>query len=307
MGKFTNATILQEKVSSQYFEQARMHRFFWSSKEQFAAIEARIYYPNFVSETALEVAEQSNASKPKNRTGKGRKSKAEQQPDITESQNLSRLDLETEKDTSTSGDEPRDGDVRSHQLNRRKRKSILQPTGSKYSKKAAGRRRSIPLIDQTPAKKEDGVDGVDDDSTSEENSPLPSAKHQDFHLSSHTRANQPLSTSSPAAYHTYYPGKYHGIKVVKYDVPSNRPQGPGDLWTCTFKACGHRVHEGSTANGIERIKAHFETHTHQAQEKIDLAYKESRPYLPVEYVCSLSHCCSYANYFKETLFVASKL
>ena len=154
-------------------------------------------------------------------------------------------------------------------------------------------------MDQTPAKKEDGADGIDDDSTSQENSPLPSAKHQHVHLSSHTRANQTLSTSSPAAYHTYYPGKYHGIKVVKYDVPSNRPQGPGDLWTCTFKACGHRVHEGSTANGSERIKAHLETHTHQAQEKIDLAYKESRPYLPVEYVWSLSHCGSHADYFKK--------
>lgn len=224
---------------------------------------------------------------------------AEQQPDLPDPQTPSRSELETEKDTSTSGDE-RDGDARSHPLNSRKRKSILQPTGSKYSKKAAGRRRSIPLIDQAPAEKEDGLDGADDVSVFQENSPLLPAKHQDaVRLSSHTRANQPLSTSRPAAYHTYYPGKYHAIKVIKYDIPSNRPQGPGDLWTCTFKGCGHRVHEGSTANGIERIKAHFENHTHQAQEKIDLAYKESRPYLPVEYVWSFSRLCCCANNFKK--------
>lgn len=251
--------------------------------EQFAAIEERIYPTKVVPETVLEIPERDNVAKRKNGAREGHKPKAERQPGLPDLQTPSRSELETEKDTSTSGDELRDGNARSHQSNPRKRKSILQPTGSKYSKKAAGRRRSIPLIDQAPAENEGGLDGVDDDSELREDSPLPPVKHQDIvHLSSHTRANQPLSTSSPAAYHTYYPGKYHGIKVIKYDIPSNRPQGPGDLWTCTFKACGHRVHEGSTANGMERIKAHFETHTRQAQEKIDLAYKESRPYLPVE-------------------------
>lgn len=225
---------------------------------------------------------------------------AELQPDLPDPQTPIRSELETEKDTSTSGDEFRDGDARSHQLNPRKRKSILQPTGSKYSKKAAGRRRSIALMDQPSVEKEENLDGIEVEPTLQTDSPFPPIKHQDVgHLSSHTRANQPLSTSSPAAYHTYYPGKYHGIKVVKYDIPSNRPQGPGDLWTCTFKACGHRVYEGSTTNGVERIKAHFESHTHQAQEKIDLAYKESRPYLPVEYVWPLSRRCGYANYFKK--------
>lgn len=209
-------------------------------------------------------------------------------------------ELGAENDTSSSGDELRDEDERSHPLNPRKRKSILQPTGSKYSRKAAGRRRSIPFIDQTAAENKGDPVGVDDNSALQEVSQFPPVKHQDIvHLSSHTRANHPLSTSNPAAYHSYFPGKYHGIKVIKYDIPSNRPQGPGDLWTCTFKACGHRVHEGSTANGIERIKAHFEAHTQQAQEKVDLAYKESRPYLPVGYVRLLSYCCSYANHFKK--------
>lgn len=233
---------------------------------------------------------------------RGRNTKAEWRPDLPNPQTPNRLEVDTERDSSLSEDEPRDGDVRSHQRNTRKRKSILQPTGSKYSKKAAGRRRSVPLTDHVQAEIEDRIDSVDDDSPLQANSTVPPAQHHDVHLSSHTRDSQPLSASSPAPYHAYHPGKYHGIKVIKYDLPSNRPQGPGDLWTCTFKACGHRVHEGSTAHGIERIKAHFETHTHQAQEKIDLAYKESRPYLPVEYVWSWSRdCCKCANFLERNL------
>ncbi|MCJ1467463.1 hypothetical protein MMC07_006088 [Pseudocyphellaria aurata] len=250
--------------------------------EHFAAIEARIYPAQVVPEPEPEGPEKDGSKRLKNGVRKGRNTKTERRPNLPNAQNPNRSEVDTERDSSLSEDEPRNGDARNHQLNSRKRKSILQPAGSKYSKKAAGRRRSVPLTDHVQAENEDRIDGVDDDSPLQENSPIPPAKNQDVHLGAYTRASLPLSTSSPAAYHAYYPSKYHGIKVIKYDIPSIRPQGPGDLWTCTFKACGHRVHEGSTANGIERIKAHFETHTHQAQEKIDLAYKESRPYLPVE-------------------------
>ena len=44
------------------------------------------------------------------------------------------------------------------------------------------------------------------------------------------------------------------------------------------------MHAASTAEGKERVKAHFREHADAAQAKIDLALKESRPYLPVEYV-----------------------
>lgn len=81
---------------------------------------------------------------------------------------------------------------------------------------------------------------------------------------------------------TFLPRKYLELKVVEYDLPSKEPQGPGDLWTCTFEGCFHRVHEAPTRGGKKRIKEHFKTHATQAQEKIDLAINESRPYLPVK-------------------------
>lgn len=194
----------------------------------------------------------------------------------------SRPEPGTERDSNTSGDEPEDRDAVSGQVNVRKRKSILQPTGSKYSKKAAGRRRSLSFIDRALADNGDGMDAEDDTPAPQDSSPLPPVNHHEaFQLGSHIRTNERLSSSDPSTY-TYPSIKYQEIKVVSYDVPSSRPQGPGDLWTCEFSGCSYSVHEGSSSSGIARIKAHFQTHAHQAREKIELAYQESRPYLPVE-------------------------
>ncbi|KAL8722948.1 MAG: hypothetical protein Q9225_000640 [Loekoesia sp. 1 TL-2023] len=164
-------------------------------------------------------------------------------------------------DTDTSGDEEygADGKVVRPGV-KRKSKSILQPKGSKFSKKTAGRRQSLPAT--TDGKEEANAESIDEDEL-----PEPS----------------PLAAVAPREplYPNYLPSKVPELKMVSYDIPSDQPQGPGDLWTCTFENCNHRVHEASKSKGKAQIKEHFREHARQAQEKIDLALTESRPYLPV--------------------------
>lgn len=178
----------------------------------------------------------------------------------------------SDQEMNTSGDETNSGVGKDRKLNVRKRKSILQPSGSKFSKKAAGRRRSFATTDITR------IDANDD--TQSENEFL--VDHGKTKSNLHTRANRPLANSKSAPYHDYCPRKFVKYKVVDYELPSCRPQGPGGLWTCIFDGCGYRVHDASTLTGKANVKEHFETHAKEAQEKIELVYKESRPYLPVE-------------------------
>jgi hypothetical protein len=160
-----------------------------------------------------------------------------------------------------------------------KRKSILQPSGSKFSKKAAGRRRSLPPIDAGVIEQDLEVECVDKEPTEKENPALPSIDHKKMSL--HARGPQKPSEDKPTAYPDFLPRKYLEVKLVEYDLPSCRAQGPGDLWTCPFDTCGREVREASTAAGNSSIKEHFQVHAREAQEKIDLVLKESRPYLPV--------------------------
>ena len=168
----------------------------------------------------------------------------------------------------SSGDEnyDKDGNLLEARYpnNKRKCTSILQPKGSKFSKKAASRRRSrgsrtSDANDSEPSESND----FDERFPFPENSPLAAVAKPDV-----------LDPSLQAQ-------NIGAIKVIPYEIPSDRPQGPGDLWTCSFENCEHRVHECSKPKGKARIKEHFQLHAQQAQEKIDLALTESRPYLPV--------------------------
>lgn len=157
----------------------------------------------------------------------------------------------------------------------RKRKSILQPSGGKTAQKAADRRKNL-LAANGPHKGSHGDAESDEDSHLSEASPITTMRRaEDLEL---------LTNSSPDENHhpKYFPRKYLELRVVEYDLPSTEPQGPGDLWTCTFEGCSHRVHGASKPDGKAIIMEHFETHATQAQEKIDLALNESRPYLPVK-------------------------
>ncbi|KAL8801378.1 MAG: hypothetical protein Q9182_004492 [Xanthomendoza sp. 2 TL-2023] len=171
-------------------------------------------------------------------------------------------------EADTSGDEEYDSSGKVIEAGtKRKSRSILQPKGSKFSKKTAGRRRSLPSIVDGPAE----TDNASTESDNNETPGLPEAS--------------PLAAISTQHQGPLYP--YHPpvqpieVEMLAYDIPTDRPQGPGDVWTCQFENCNQRVHEASKAKGKALIKAHFQDHARKAQEKIDLVVKESRPYLPV--------------------------
>ena len=161
----------------------------------------------------------------------------------------------------------------------RKRKSILQPSGSKTARKAAGRRKSFLAVDGLTEcfhSKEES----DEEPRPSDESPITAIRTaEDLEFLTNS-----LGEGCPDDDHClkYLPRKYLELRVVEYDLPSAEPQGPGDLWTCTFEGCLHRVHEASRPDGKARIMEHFKSHATQAQEKIDLALNESRPYLPVK-------------------------
>ena len=177
--------------------------------------------------------------------------------------------------SSNSDDEAEKG-TSSQRETSRKRKSILQPKGSKYSKKATGRRQSFRTTNVESNEDED------EDVVMEDASPLATAAPRITTTNQAPPKKHSSALDDYASHHEYLPRNYIESKLVSYQIPSTEPQGPGDLWTCTFEGCRHRVHAASTPDGKERIKAHFKEHADSAQAKIDLALKESRPYLPVE-------------------------
>lgn len=160
----------------------------------------------------------------------------------------------------------------------RKHKSVLQPSGGKYSKKAAARRKGLRATHESG----DSLNDENSDERAQPDKPPITMIHnaKDLELLTNPRADRlsPEATPSP----NFLTRTYLELKVVKYDLPSTEPQGPGDLWTCTFDGCFHRVHEASTSDGKLKVKEHFKTHATRAQEKIDLVLNESRPYLPVK-------------------------
>ena len=215
-------------------------------------------------------------------------------PDITDPQAISRRGRPRKDSTSlppktpvskkaasyASSDEEDYGNLN---VITRKRKSILQPSGSKYSKKsrkATGRRRSIPVLTAlTPSDNDEDED--EEETPSTENSPITTIKNDDhLHLITNPQMEDACSDGSPPP--QFMPRKYFELKVVQFDLPSMEPQGPGDLWTCAFDGCFHRIHKARSPTGKTKIREHFKTHKSDAQEKIDLALDESRPYLPVK-------------------------
>ncbi|KAL9019393.1 MAG: hypothetical protein Q9180_008689, partial [Flavoplaca navasiana] len=164
-------------------------------------------------------------------------------------------------DTDTSGDEEYDDSGMLIEAGtKRKSRSILQPKGSKFSKKAASRRQSLPAVADEP---DDEMSDPDDKVAASEISPLAAVSQRE----------------PPHLYHP--PRKTIELEMVVCDIPSDKPQGPGDLWTCQFENCNQRVHEASKPKSKAMIKSHFQEHARRAQDKIDLALAESRPYLPV--------------------------
>ena len=160
-----------------------------------------------------------------------------------------------------------------------KRKSILQPKGSKYSKKGTHRRGNLPVADKSDS------DDDSDEETEESTSPLATAVARSTTTLTTRTSVLPKRHSSAiddyTSHHRYLPRITEKKILVSYALPSTEPQGPGDIWTCTFEGCLKRVHAASSDDGKAEIQEHFKYHTTSAEEKIRLAITESRPYLPV--------------------------
>ncbi|KAL8768920.1 MAG: hypothetical protein Q9209_004975 [Squamulea sp. 1 TL-2023] len=188
----------------------------------------------------------------------GRSTRRHPASEIPRTPNQPRID---KVDTDTSGDEEYDSTGNVIEAGtKRKSRSILQPKGSKFSKKAAGRRQVLPSVADEP---DEAISDPDDEVAVPEASPLAAVSQRET-----LDAYRPLR-------------KTIELDMVVCDIHSDQPQGPGDLWTCHFENCTQRVHEASKPKGKAQIKSHFQEHARRAQEKIDLALAESRPYLPV--------------------------
>ncbi|KAI4197298.1 MAG: hypothetical protein LQ350_006026 [Teloschistes chrysophthalmus] len=167
----------------------------------------------------------------------------------------------------TSGDESCDSNGKLVKIGtKRKSRSILRPKGSKSSKskKAADRHLNMPVAADHMS---EASAGSDDEIQPPGISPLAAVTQEEHGYQCRTVAK---------------------IKVIPYNIRSHQPQGPGGLWTCSLETCDYSVHGASKAMGKAQVKEHSEEHARKAQEKIDLALSESRPYLPVRCACTPS-------------------
>ncbi|KAI4135975.1 MAG: hypothetical protein LQ347_000207 [Umbilicaria vellea] len=157
-----------------------------------------------------------------------------------------------------------------------KRKSILRPAGCKSSKKAAGRRQSF-RSDQEE----------DKNSQNSQSGKSPTPANGIFAGADEDKAPIAVTTSPVASLMresalSDLPVHRTIVKITQHALPPYEIQGPGDTWICQFDGCHYKVYNATKPESSEIIKSHFGTHSEQAQEKLDLIYKESRPYLPVK-------------------------
>lgn len=245
-------------------------------QEEYSGIETRVFGNSNVSKTALSEngdgskkrkSQSPHTEEPKEKKTRKGKATAQVGRSLPETP-LSRRVLDL-----VSSDEDGIPNVLT-----RKRKSILQPSGGKTARKAAGRRKSLLAVDG-PTEGSHEEDENEESHSSEQSPIIAIRTAEELEL----LTNPPGEGSRDDAHGLkYLPRKYLELRVVEYDLPSTEPQGPGDLWTCTFESCFHRVHGASKPEGKARVSEHFKTHATQAQEKINLALNESRPYLPVK-------------------------
>lgn len=249
-------------------------------QDEYSKIEARVFGTSNASKAASsENRDSSKKRKSKSPHTEGPKDKKTRKGEVAARAECHLLETPPPKKLSDSVCSDEEEDQVPNVLTR-KRKSILQPSGGKTARKAAARRKNLLAMDE-PFEGSLGEVENDEYLQISEGSPIATIRTaEDLEL-----LTNPPREGSPDHAHSlkYLPRKYLELRVVEYDLPSSEPQGPGGLWTCSFEGCFHRVHGASkTEDGKARIMEHFKTHATQAQEKIDLALNESRPYLPVK-------------------------
>ena len=281
----------QSKFPVSAFSGVKDERCLILCQDECAAIKARILSPVAAAPVELEVTakdSRDSSRKRKSQSPQGSSHEKKKQKRKAAQQAESRIQLlpkglipktpqQKEPSRIPSSDED---DISDMNLLGRKQKSILQPSGGKYSNKAFSRHKG--LSDMEPAEgSEDDENDDDDEQANSETSPI-ATLHNARDLEKSTILPMKGSSLDESPRPRVLPRKYLELKMFDYNLPAIEPQGPGDLWTCTFEGCFDRVHEASTQEGKRRIDQHFKTHASKAQEKIDLALDESRPYLPVK-------------------------
>lgn len=89
---------------------------------------------------------------------------------------------------------------------------------------------------------------------------------------------------SPKAPRTKQKKPVEHIRIIDEPLPSYLAEGPDGVWRCPFDGCSQTIY-GVKEEGADEpkqlIKEHYRRHALESQEKLDLIYKEERPYLPV--------------------------
>ena len=97
----------------------------------------------------------------------------------------------------------------------------------------------------------------------------------------------PLKTSptKPASRIRSRPQKKpaHQVHIIEQALPSFLATEANGVWRCSFDGCTHTVYGVTEENEDAKllIKEHYKKHAIESQAKLDLIYKEERPYLPV--------------------------
>ncbi len=169
--------------------------------------------------------------------------------------------------------------VRVRDVNARKRRS---------SGKVTRRKRETLVKPKALAKFDLGQEAKFEDASSEDFLSPPAAKRRGRPRLYQTNPKQPdKGELSPApCHHIYPPRKYFEVTHERYNFPSIRSHGPGDLWTCGFRGCSFREHETSTPDGLGRIRSHLATTADHLPELISVAPDNSPHHQPIEYVFS---------------------
>ena len=73
----------------------------------------------------------------------------------------------------------------------------------------------------------------------------------------------------------------HRVDILSTLLPTFEANQPGDVWSCSFDGCVHRIFGASTEQSKALIEEHYKFHAQDSQAQLDLVYQEERPYLPV--------------------------
>ena len=64
------------------------------------------------------------------------------------------------------------------------------------------------------------------------------------------------------------------FNLIAEDMPSSIPQGPGDVWTCTYVGCLRKVYGASKEPGKGLVEEHLKMHSEEGEERVELVKRE---------------------------------